>query len=62
MGLIEGNGMTLLCESCVYFNRNLDPSLFSTREYSQSACSLEFIPDDNKCAEMRTNNCGARKR
>jgi len=29
---------------------------------SQHSCGLDFIPGDDKCKEMRTNNCGMRKK
>jgi hypothetical protein len=51
------------CEPCVYFSRNLDPSYAaSTGGHSNYSCGLDFNPGDDKCIEMRTNNCSARKR
>ena len=54
-------GSCSLCEQCVYFSGNLDPSHFSSSKPSQNSCGLGFIPGDDKCNEMRTNNCSARK-
>ncbi len=51
-----------LCDSCVYFSRNLDPSYSSPNAPSQHSCGLDFIPGDDKCNEMRTNNCSTRKK
>jgi len=49
------------CAQCVYFNGNLDSSYSTSNEPSQHSCGLEFIPGDDKCTEMRMNNCSARK-
>jgi len=51
-----------LCAPCVYYSKNLDPSFFPSPDLSQPACGLGFIPGDDKCSEMRTNNCGMRKK
>lgn len=51
-----------LCESCVYFGRNLDSTYSSSHGLSRHLCGLDFTPGDEKCNEMRTNNCSARKR
>jgi hypothetical protein len=51
-----------LCVPCVYYSKNLDASLFPPSEPGQHVCGLGFAPGDDKCAEMRTNNCGMRKK
>ncbi len=51
-----------LCEPCVYFSRNLDSTYSSSHGPSQHSCGLDFTPGDEKCNEMRTNNCSAGKR
>jgi hypothetical protein len=51
-----------LCALCVYFSGNLEPSYTSSNMPSQYSCGLDFIPGDDKCNEMRTNNCSARKK
>jgi len=51
-----------VCGPCVYFSKNLDPSYCSSNMPSQHSCGLDFIPGDDKCNEMRTNNCGMRKK
>lgn len=51
-----------LCSPCVYYSRNLDPSFSPSPEPSQHACGLGYLPGDDKCAAMRTNNCGLRKK
>jgi len=50
------------CESCVYFSSNLDQSFSLTNKLTGPFCGLEYTPGDDKCIEMRTNNCSARKR
>ena len=54
-------GSSPICEQCVYFSGNLDPSHFSSNRSSQPSCGLDFTPGDEMCNEMRTNNCSARK-
>jgi hypothetical protein len=51
-----------LCAPCVYYSKNLDPSLFPMPATSRYACGLGFTPEDDVCTEMRTNNCGMRKK
>ncbi|MDD1682507.1 MAG: hypothetical protein LUO98_01615 [Methanoregula sp.] len=51
-----------LCSPCVYYSKNLDPSFTPSAETAQHACGLEFDPGDDNCIEMRTNNCGRRKK
>jgi hypothetical protein len=48
-----------ICEACVYFNCNLDQSFSLTSKSTQPFCGLDFTPGDDRCVEMRTNNCGA---
>ncbi len=53
-----------LCDSCVYHSMNLDPTLYEGKGIAalpEDGCSLDFIPGDNGCSEMRTNNCSARR-
>ena len=52
------------CDTCVYYSLNLDRSLYDGKGSSDSpenGCSLDFIPGDKMCNEMRTSNCSARK-
>jgi hypothetical protein len=52
------------CTTCVYHSMNLDRSLYEGKgasELRQDGCSLDFIPGDKGCNEMRTSNCSARK-
>jgi hypothetical protein len=51
-----------LCAPCVYYSKNLDPSFTPSSEIAQHACGLGFVPGDDNCIEMRTNNCGGRKK
>jgi hypothetical protein len=51
-----------LCVPCVYYSKNLDPSIVPQTEHAQMPCGLGFSPGDGGCAEMRTNNCGMRTR
>ena len=53
--------VTSLCAPCVYFSKNLDPSFLSPSENARDLCGLGYIPGDESCKEMRTNNCGMRK-
>jgi hypothetical protein len=50
-----------LCVPCVYYSKNLDASLFPFSESVRHVCGLDFVPGDDNCAEMRTNNCSMRK-
>jgi hypothetical protein len=53
-----------LCGICVYHSMNLDCSLFDGKgigELPENGCSLDFIPGDGGCSEMRTGNCSIRK-
>ena len=52
------------CDTCVYHSLNLDRSLYDDKEAGdnpESGCSLDFIPGDKGCNEMRTSNCSIRK-
>lgn len=51
-----------LCVPCVYYSKNLDPSLVPSLENELDSCGLGFSPGDDSCAEMRTNNCRMRKK
>ncbi len=48
------------CDPCVYFSKNLDKSEYSVPE-KRDHCGLGFLPGDNGCTAMRTDNCSARK-
>ncbi len=50
------------CSPCVYFSRNLDTSEYPVLTEKRDQCGLGFIPGDAFCAEMRTDNCSARKK
>ncbi len=50
-----------LCEPCVYFSKNLDKNQLPALADSTNGCGLGFIPGDNGCIEMRTDNCSTRK-
>lgn len=49
------------CAPCVYFSKNLDPAEYPVLLEKTVRCGLGFIPGDVGCAEMRTDNCSARK-
>lgn len=49
-----------LCLPCVYYSKNLDPSLVPSSEKEQDFCGLDYTPGDEGCSEMRTSNCGMR--
>jgi hypothetical protein len=51
-----------LCAPCVYYSKNLDPSLVPSSDNAWNPCGLGFSPGDDSCAEMRTSNCGMRKK
>jgi len=51
-----------LCAPCVYYSKNLDPSVVLSSDDTQVPCGLGFSPGDEGCAEMRTNNCGMRRK
>ena len=51
-----------LCAPCVYYSKNLDLSIVPSCEEAQTPCGLGFLPGDGGCTEMRTNNCGMRKK
>ena len=53
-----------LCNTCVYHPMNLDRSLYDDKgagDSPENGCSLDFIPGDKGCNEMRTSNCSIRK-
>ncbi len=53
-----------LCAICVYHSMNLDRSLYGGTgigELPADGCSLDFVPGDSRCEEMRTSNCSVRK-
>ncbi len=52
----------VLCLSCVYFSRNLDKTECLCADEKQDCCGLGFIPGDESCTEMRTDNCSTRKK
>ncbi len=49
------------CTSCVYFSKNLDTTEYPVLVEKSDHCGLGFLPGDSGCAEMRTDNCSARK-
>lgn len=58
---ISQDSVEALCEPCVYFSKNLDPSFSPPFALSRHVCGLGFTPGDDNCTEMRTNNCSMRK-
>jgi len=58
---ISQDSVGSLCEPCVYYSKNLDPSFSPYSDTSRHACGMGFIPGDDTCTEMRTNNCSVRK-
>jgi hypothetical protein len=49
------------CIPCVYFSKNLDKTEYPALMEMPDQCGLGFLPGDEGCAEMRTDNCSARK-
>ncbi len=52
------------CTICVYHSMNLDHSLYNGKglaDLPDDGCSLDFVPGDEGCSEMRTSNCSVRK-
>ncbi len=50
------------CQPCVYFSRNLDTAQYTVLlTPTDHRCGLGFLPGDDSCTEMRTDNCSARK-
>jgi len=58
----QQKGAASLCTPCVYYSKNLDPSFSPLPGADEHVCELGFKPGDDKCNEMRTSNCGLRKR
>ncbi len=52
----------VLCSPCVYFSKNLDSAEYPVLMETAERCGLGFLPGDDGCTEMRTDNCSARKR
>ena len=53
-----------VCTTCVYNSMNLDRSLYDGKgigNLPEDGCSLDFVPGDEGCSEMRTSNCSMRK-
>jgi hypothetical protein len=53
-----------LCDTCVYCPVNLDRSQYAGKgigELPDNGCTLDFVPGDGRCDEMRTSNCSIRK-
>ncbi len=53
-----------LCDTCVYHSMNLDRSLYDgtgAGKLPDDGCSLDFVPGDSRCEDMRTSNCSIRK-
>jgi len=59
---ISQDSVESLCEPCVYYSKNLDPSCSPLFALSRYGCGLDFTPGDDICTEMRTSNCGMRKK
>lgn len=57
----QSSAHTSLCEPCVYFSKNLDKNEYSVLMEKNNLCGLGFLPGDNSCTEMRTDNCSTRK-
>jgi len=51
-----------LCSPCVYFSRNLDPTVYPVLAEQKESCGLGFLPGDAGCTEMRTDSCRIRKK
>ncbi len=49
------------CASCVYFSRNLDKTEYPVLMEKPDVCGLGFLPGDNGCTDMRTDNCSVRR-
>ncbi len=52
------------CDICVYHSMNLDRALYEgtgVGDFPEDGCSLDFIPGDSRCVEMKTSNCSVRK-
>ncbi len=49
------------CQSCVYFSKNLDETEYPALTEKPDACGLEFLPGDDGCTGMRTDNCSVRR-
>lgn len=50
------------CTSCVYHGNNLDMVEYPVLREAAGLCGLGFIPGDDGCLDMRTDNCSMRKR
>jgi hypothetical protein len=53
-----------LCDTCVYCLMNLDREQYDGKgigELPDDGCSLDFVPGDSRCDEMRTSNCSMRR-
>ncbi len=51
----------VFCSTCVYFSKNLDSTEYPVLMEAEERCGLGFLPGDDGCGEMRTDNCSARK-
>ncbi len=49
------------CAVCVYFSRNLEKTEYPVLMEKHEGCGLGFLPGDQACTEMRTDNCSVRK-
>ena len=53
-----------LCNACVYHSLNPDRTLYEGKgigNLPDDGCSLDFVPGNEKCGEMRTSNCSVKK-
>lgn len=51
-----------ICGSCVYYVNNLDTVEYPGLSEAAGPCGLGFIPGDDGCADMCTDNCSMRRR
>ncbi|MBI5142645.1 MAG: hypothetical protein HZA20_10745 [Nitrospirae bacterium] len=61
-GQAEGENVPVddsFCLLCVYAAGRLDPAAISVPD---GPCGLSFTPGDEFCLDMRTANCGIRRR
>ena len=52
------------CTICVYHSMNLDRALYHGKglgDLPDDGCSLDFVPGDASCNEMKTSNCSVRR-
>ena len=52
----------IICDSCVYYVNNLDLVKYPALSKTAGLCGLGFIPGDDGCVDMHTDNCSMRRR